>query len=54
MTAQRLTYEALELLAFAKRASIELDREQGLAFLSIGRRDFVATLPPVEAEGRAL
>jgi hypothetical protein len=45
----RLTMEALETLAFAKRRVIEIDDELGIAILTIGREKFYASLPATPA-----
>lgn len=41
---KRLTREALETLAFAKRRLIEFDYEQGIAVVTVGRKVYYADL----------
>lgn len=42
---KRLTMEALETLAYARRRAIEVDDQLGIAVLTIGRDKFYASLP---------
>lgn len=52
MTAQRITLTEMTAVAHARGLEIELDNEAGLAFLWVGRREYVATVPPTpESDG---
>ena len=43
---KRIPYQQLEDRAFLTRRLIEVDEEQGIAVVKIGRETFYATLPP--------
>lgn len=45
--AQRLTADALECLAFAKRRTVEIDTARNVAVLTIGRDTYYAELAAV-------
>lgn len=47
MTAQRIPLAEMTAVAHDQGLEVEFDNAAGLAFLWVGRREYVATVPPV-------